>query len=103
MLVMRCYGFCTVLTSPRWLVSVGVKARVQRTGFRVVRESDRREKQEARESFAHWHVVFKQSDLGPAHRRLVESECPYGAEPHPCPWFLGPCLRHLIFHSFHES
>ncbi len=25
MLVLRCYGFCTVLNSPRWLVSVGVK------------------------------------------------------------------------------
>ncbi len=46
MLVLRCYGFCTVLNSPRWLVSVGVKARVQRTGLLVVRESDRREKQE---------------------------------------------------------
>ncbi len=31
---------------------------------------------------------FKQSDLDTAHRRLVESECPYGAEPRPCPWFL---------------
>ncbi len=47
MLVLRCYGFCTVLNSPRWLVSVGVKASVQRTGFRVVREGDRREKQES--------------------------------------------------------
>ncbi len=26
--------------------------------------------------------------LDTAHRRLVESECPYGAEPRPCPWFL---------------
>ncbi len=31
---------------------------------------------------------FKQSDLDTAHRRLIESECLYGAEPHPCPWFL---------------
>ncbi len=46
MLVLRCYGFCTVLNSPRWLVSVGGKARVQRTGFRVVREGDEKEKQE---------------------------------------------------------
>ncbi len=48
MLVLRCYGFCTVLNSPGWLVSVGVKASVQRTGFRVVWEGDRREKQERR-------------------------------------------------------
>ncbi len=47
MLVLRCYGFCTVLNSPRWLVSVGGKARVQRTGFRVVREGDEKEKQES--------------------------------------------------------
>ncbi len=31
---------------------------------------------------------FKQSDLDTAHRWLVESECSYGAEPRPCPWFL---------------
>ncbi len=86
MLVLRCYGFCTVLISPRWLVSVGVKARVQRTGFLVVRESDRREKQEqeerrrARESFAHWRVVFKQSDLAPP-TGGCSNQCPCGAEP----------------------
>ncbi len=26
--------------------------------------------------------------LDTAHRRLIESECPYGAEPRSCPWFL---------------
>ncbi len=36
MLVLRCYGFYKVLDSPRYFVSAGVKARVQRTGFRVV-------------------------------------------------------------------
>ncbi len=40
MLVLRCYGLCTVLNSPGWLVSVGVKASVQRTGVRVVREGE---------------------------------------------------------------
>ncbi len=45
---------------------------------------------------------FKLSDFGPAHRRLVESECPYGAEP--ClARFLGPCLRHMILSSYHEK
>ncbi len=86
MLVLRCYGFCTVLNSPRWLVSVGVKARVQRTGFRVVRESDRREKQEARESFAHWRFVFKQSNLAPP-TGGCSNQCPCGAEP--CPHSLS--------------
>ncbi len=38
---------------------------------------------------------FKQSDLDTAHRRLVESECLYGAEPHPCPWFL-PSLHFFM-------
>ncbi len=52
---------CTVLNSPGWLVSVGVKASVQRTGFRVVREGDRREKQEspgAQERVLHTGALF---------------------------------------------
>ncbi len=36
LMVPRCYGFYKVLDSPRWFVSADVKARVQRTGFRVV-------------------------------------------------------------------
>ncbi len=38
---------------------------------------------------------FKQSDLDTAHRRLVESECLYGAEPRPCPWFLPSLHFHV--------
>ncbi len=30
---------------------------------------------------------FQLSGLDAAHRRLIESDCPYGAELHPCPWF----------------
>ncbi len=43
---------------------------------------------------------FKQSDLDIVHRRLVQSECRYGAEPRPCPGFLGLNPRDPIFHSF---
>ncbi len=54
--------------------------------------------QEERErTLAH---CFKQSDLDTAHRRLVKSECLYGAEPRPCPGFLGLNPRDPIFHSF---
>ncbi len=65
LLVLRCYGVFD------WVFSAGVKARVQRTGFRVALESDGRKKQE-RESNAD-APSFKLSDFGPAHRRLVES------------------------------
>ncbi len=74
----------------RWLVSVGVKARVQRTGFQVVLESDRREKQEQEQESKRGRNagaprLLNCPILDPAHRRLVKSECPYGAEPRPCP------------------
>ncbi len=70
----------------RWLVSVGVKARVQRTGFQVILE--RRAMKGRSKSKRERNTVaprFKLSDFGPSHRRLVESEYPYGAEPRPCP------------------
>ncbi len=68
----------------RWLVSVGVKARDQRTGFQVIlaRRSMKGRSKRERNAVA---PRFKLSDFGPAHRRLVKSECPYGAEPRPCP------------------
>ncbi len=42
----------------------------------------------SRERFA-TGALFSTVQLGPAHGRLVESDCPYGAEPRPCPGFLG--------------
>ncbi len=42
----------------------------------------------SRESFA-TGALFSTVQLGPAHGQLVESDCPYGAEPRPCPGFLG--------------
>ncbi len=65
LLVLRCYGFYEVLDSPRWFVSADVKARVQRTGFRVaVRklESDEGEKQESDLALL---ASFKQTNLTP--------------------------------------
>ncbi len=74
------------------LQMLGFKARVQRTGFqvnlaRVGGRSKRVQEHKKRESCT-LARCFKQSDLDTAHRRLVESECLYGAEPRPCPWFL---------------
>ncbi len=75
MLVLRCYGFCTVLNSPGcpadWLPG--------RPGGRS--EGEARESRSTRESKRGRGSSFKLSDFGPTHRRLVESECPYGAEP----------------------
>ncbi len=89
MLVLRCYGFCTVLNSPGWLVSVGVKASVQRTRpGHELREQEESPGAQERERESTLARCFKQSDLDTAHRRQVESECLYGAEPRPCPWFL---------------
>ncbi len=52
----------------------------------------------ARERFA-TRALFSTVRLAPAHGRLVESDCPYGAEPRPCPGLLGWNLSSVI--SFH--
>ncbi len=46
-------------------------------------ESCKREEKRERAARA---SSFQLSGLDAAHRRLIESDCPYGAEPHPCPW-----------------
>ncbi len=82
-----------VLDFFRWLV---FKARVQRTAsrstLRALEGEARESRSTRRESFKRESCTqarcFKQSDLDIAHRRLIESECWYGAEPPPCPWFL---------------
>ncbi len=51
-----------------------------------------------RESFA-TGALFKTVQLGPARRRLVESDCPYGAEPRPCPGLLGWTKSSVISHA----
>ncbi len=43
----------------------------------------------SRESDLRLARCFSTVQLGPAHGRLVESDCPYGAEPRPCPGLLG--------------
>ncbi len=100
------YGFGTVLDPLRWLVSSwessGPASRSALRAFeRAVTsswapESCKREESEARGRAS----SFQLSGLDAAHRRLIESDCPYGAEPHPCPWFSGAMpTRHLIFNS----
>ncbi len=44
---------------------------------------------ESRESDLRLARCFSTVQLGPAPGRLVESDCPYGAEPRPCPGLLG--------------
>ncbi len=81
------------------LQMVGFKASIQRTGFQVnlarVGGRSKRVQEHKRERERTLARCFKQSDLDTAHRRLVESECLYGAEPHPCPCFL-PSLHFFM-------
>ncbi len=102
--------FCGVTALARsWTSVFGFVVRVQRAGFQVslARVGARsyefrstRELQERRERARGRASSFQLSGLDAAHRRLIESDCPYGAEPHPCPWFSGAMpTRHLIFNS----
>ncbi len=43
----------------------------------------------SRESDLQLARCFSTVQLAPPHGRLVESDCPYGAEPRPCPGLLG--------------
>ncbi len=83
---------------------VGFEASVQRTGARwraqlrkqealVSRGS--RESRDSRARAAHRRVVLNCPVLDIAHRRLVQSECRYGAEPRPCPGSL-PSLHFVM-------
>ncbi len=86
---------------------VGVEARVQvraRAGRERVKSEEAPEKLRAlfkRERFA-TGALFSTVQLGPAHGRLVESDCPYGAEPRPCPGLLGWNLSSVISLHFWE-
>ncbi len=57
--------------------------------------------EEPRERFA-TRALFSTVRLAPAHGRLVESDCPYGAEPRPCPGLLGWNLSSVISLHFWE-
>ncbi len=100
------YGFGTVLDPLRWLVSLRESPAGRLPGQPCARlsapssgapESCKREEKRERAARA---SSFQLSGLDAAHRRLIESDCPYGAELHPCPWFSGAMpTRHLIFNS----
>ncbi len=51
---------------------------------------------------AHSRVVLNCSVLDIAHRRLVQSECRYGAEPRPRPGLLGWNLSSVVYLHFWE-
>ncbi len=86
---------------------VGVEARVQvraRAGRK--RRSTRKVTSAVQEMFKRERfatgALFSTVQLGPAHGRLVESDCPYGAEPRPCPGLLGWNLSSVISLHFWE-
>ncbi len=90
----------------RWLVwlweSSGPASRSALRAFERAEFRSARELQEGREERerAARASSFQLSGLDAAHRRLIESDCPHGAELHPCPWFSGAMpTRHLIFNS----
>ncbi len=100
------YGFGTALDPLRWLVwlweSSGPASRSALRAFERAEFRSARELQEGREERerAARASSFQLSGLDAAHRRLIESDCPHGAELHPCPWFSGAMpTRHLIFNS----
>ncbi len=100
------YGFGTALDPLRWLVwlweSSGPASRSALRAFERAEFRSARELQEGREESerAARASSFQLSGLDAAHRRLIESDCPHGAELHPCPWFSGAMpTRHLIFNS----
>ncbi len=88
---------------------VGVEARVQvraragreRRNTRKVTSAVQEMFKRAKRAICDWRVVFN-SPLGPAHGRLVESDCPYGVEPRPCPGLLGWNLSSVISLHFWE-
>ncbi len=108
-----CYGFGTVLDFFRWLAPRWASSGLARVGGRSC-ESGKRSFEEFQRvqifkrcsshvqerARAHSRVVLNCPGLDIAHRRLVQSERRYGAEPRPCPGFLGWNLRDPIFHSF---
>ncbi len=105
LVILWCYGFGTVLDFFGWFRCESPAGRLPgqpcarwsaplrvQEHQRVAREEEKRARGRA--------SSFQLSGLDAAHRRLIESDCPYGAEPHPCPWFSGAMpTRHLIFNS----
>ncbi len=57
----------------------------------------------SRESDLRRARCFSTVRLAPPHGRLVESDCPYGAEPRPCPGLLGGPKVSVISHHFWEG
>ncbi len=97
-----CYSFGTVLDffrwlAPRWASSgpARVWGRSCEGGKRSFEEFQRVQRFKRCSSHvqerarAHSRVVLNCPGLDIAHRRLVQSERRYGAEPRPCPGFLG--------------
>ncbi len=77
-------------------VEAKLRAQLQRCSEREPRESSAKSQAEfkrvkpcSRENDLRLARCFSTVQLGPAHGRLVESDCPYGAEPRPCPGLLG--------------
>ncbi len=85
-------------------VSAGLKARFQRAVLPALaskEELQARFKRFKRERARAQRVVLNCPGLDIAHRRLVQSERRYGAEPRlPGYFFKAHDLSHLIFHSF---
>ncbi len=81
----------------RWRAQLRVQEHKRVT--RDVQAMFKRVKRAKRER-AHSRVVLNCPFLDIAHRRLVQSERRYGAEPRPCSGFLGWNLRDPTFHSF---
>ncbi len=71
--------------------SSGESASRQRSYERYSRDvqEPRHVRERVQESDLQLARCFSTVQLAPPHGRLVESDCPYGAEPRPCPGLLG--------------
>ncbi len=101
--ILWCYGFGTVLDFFGWFRCESPAGRLPgqpcaRWSAQLRVQEHKREKRES----AHSRVVLNCSVLDIAHRRLVQSECRYGAEPRPRPGLLGWNLSSVISLHFWE-
>ncbi len=100
LLVLRCYGFGTVLDFFRWLVSRRESSGpASRSTLRAL-EGEARESRSTRERERERGRAssFELSGFGPAHRRLVESVSVWGGAPPMSMVSDDFGLRYLIFH-----
>ncbi len=104
--ILWCYGFGTVLDFFGWFRCESPAGRLPgqpcaRWSAQLRVQEHQRVARERREVHAHSRVVLNCPSLDIAHRRLVQSECRYGAEPRPRPGLLLQGIFHVMRNNFY--